>query len=146
MQLPVDDLQTETNRKRRKLERERGLERPQPSEYAFLFAFISFLTLLQSDVFLLPPTDRHLLPSTPNTPGASTLDTMAEYLISETDRLVTGILDASEIVSSQHRTAHCNHIFMNFVYNLPVEYEDVLAAREAALAFARSCLRNSHST
>ena len=53
---------------------------------------------------------------------------MAEYLISETDRLVTGVLDALEIVSAQHRTADCNHIFMNFVYNLPVEYEDVLAA------------------
>jgi acetyl-CoA carboxylase/biotin carboxylase 1 len=53
---------------------------------------------------------------------------MAEYLISETDRLVTSILDALEIVSAQHRTADCNHIFMNFVYNLPVEYEDVLAA------------------
>lgn len=52
----------------------------------------------------------------------------AEYLISETDRLVTGILDALEIVSAQHRNADCNHIFMNFVYNLAVTYEDVLAA------------------
>ena len=52
----------------------------------------------------------------------------AEYLISETDRLVTGILDALEIVSAEHRNADCNHIFMNFVYNLAVEYEDVLAA------------------
>ncbi|KAH6915859.1 acetyl CoA carboxylase [Coprinopsis sp. MPI-PUGE-AT-0042] len=52
----------------------------------------------------------------------------AEYLISETDRLVTSILDALEIVSAQHRSADCNHIFMNFVYNLAVEYEDVLAA------------------
>ncbi|KAF8647743.1 hypothetical protein AX16_006578 [Volvariella volvacea WC 439] len=53
---------------------------------------------------------------------------MAEYLISETDRLVTSILDALEVVSAQHRTADCNHIFMNFVYNLAVTYEDVLAA------------------
>ncbi|KJA28198.1 hypothetical protein HYPSUDRAFT_129635 [Hypholoma sublateritium FD-334 SS-4] len=52
----------------------------------------------------------------------------AEYLISETDRLVTSILDALEIVSAEHRNADCNHIFMNFVYNLAVEYEDVLAA------------------
>ncbi|KAH6919057.1 acetyl CoA carboxylase [Coprinopsis sp. MPI-PUGE-AT-0042] len=52
----------------------------------------------------------------------------AEYLISETDRLVTSILDALEIVSAQHRSADCNHIFTNFVYNLAVEYEDVLAA------------------
>lgn len=53
---------------------------------------------------------------------------MAEYLISETDRLVTSVLDALEVVSAQHRNSDCNHIFMNFVYNLPVEYEDVLAA------------------
>jgi acetyl-CoA carboxylase/biotin carboxylase 1 len=51
-----------------------------------------------------------------------------EYLISETDRLVTSILDSLEVVGSQYRTADCNHIFMNFVYNLAVEYEDVLAA------------------
>lgn len=53
---------------------------------------------------------------------------MSEYLISETDRLVTSILDALEIVSAQHRNADCNHIFMNFVYSLAVDYEDVLAA------------------
>ena len=54
--------------------------------------------------------------------------TTAEYLISETDRLVTSILDALEIVSAKHRNADCNHIFMNFVYNLNVTYEDVLEA------------------
>jgi acetyl-CoA carboxylase/biotin carboxylase 1 len=54
--------------------------------------------------------------------------TMAEYLISETDRLVTSILDSLEVVTSQQRNADCNHIFMNFVYNLPVTYEDVLQA------------------
>ncbi|KAG6886203.1 hypothetical protein C0993_010765 [Termitomyces sp. T159_Od127] len=52
----------------------------------------------------------------------------AEYLISETDRLVTSVLDALEVVSAQYRGADCNHIFMNFVYNLAVTYEDVLAA------------------
>jgi acetyl-CoA carboxylase/biotin carboxylase 1 len=54
--------------------------------------------------------------------------TMAEYLISETDRLVTSILDSLEVVTSQQRNADCNHIFMNFVYNLPVTYDDVLQA------------------
>ncbi|KAG5219866.1 acetyl-CoA carboxylase [Salix suchowensis] len=39
-----------------------------------------------------------------------------------------GVLDALEVVSAQHRNADCNHIFMNFVYNLPVTYDDVLAA------------------
>ncbi|KAI4523307.1 hypothetical protein K525DRAFT_254691 [Schizophyllum commune Loenen D] len=52
----------------------------------------------------------------------------AEYLISETDRLVTSILDALEVVSAQHRAADCNHIFINFVYNLAVTYDDVLEA------------------
>ncbi|KAI0796098.1 acetyl CoA carboxylase [Abortiporus biennis] len=52
----------------------------------------------------------------------------AQYLISETDRLVTSILDALEVVSVNHRNADCNHIFMNFIYNLPVTYEDVLEA------------------
>ncbi|KAM6496983.1 acetyl CoA carboxylase [Amanita muscaria] len=54
--------------------------------------------------------------------------TMAEFLISETDRLVTSVLDALEVVSAQQRNADCNHIFINFVYNLPVTYEDVLEA------------------
>ena len=53
---------------------------------------------------------------------------MAEYLVSETDRLVTSILDALEVVNAQYRHADCNHIFMNFVYNLAVTYEDVLTA------------------
>ncbi|TFY67580.1 hypothetical protein EVJ58_g1545 [Rhodofomes roseus] len=52
----------------------------------------------------------------------------AQYLISETDRLVTNILDTLEVVSAQHRNADVNHIFMNFIYNLPVTYDDVLEA------------------
>ena len=52
----------------------------------------------------------------------------AQYLISETDRLVTNILDALELVSATQRNADVNHIFMNFIYNLPVTYEDVLEA------------------
>jgi acetyl-CoA carboxylase/biotin carboxylase 1 len=52
----------------------------------------------------------------------------AEYLISETDRRVTNILDSLEVVSARYRNSDCNHIFMNFVYNLPVTYEDVLEA------------------
>ncbi|EMD38813.1 hypothetical protein CERSUDRAFT_112545 [Gelatoporia subvermispora B] len=52
----------------------------------------------------------------------------AQYLISETDRLVTTILDTLEVVSAKHRNADVNHIFMNFIYNLPVTYEDVLEA------------------
>ena len=51
-----------------------------------------------------------------------------QYLISETDRLVTSILDALEVVSAQYRNADVNHIFINFVYYLQVSYEDVLEA------------------
>ncbi|KAI0684026.1 acetyl-CoA carboxylase [Cytidiella melzeri] len=53
---------------------------------------------------------------------------MAQYLISETDRLVNNILDALELVSAKQRNADTNHIFINFIYNLSVTYEDVLEA------------------
>lgn len=52
----------------------------------------------------------------------------AEYLISETDRLITAILDSLEIVQAKYRNADCNHISVNFVYNLAVSYEEVLQA------------------
>jgi acetyl-CoA carboxylase/biotin carboxylase 1 len=52
----------------------------------------------------------------------------ADYLISETDRRVTSILDTLEVVSVKYRNSDCNHIFMNFIYNLSVSYDDVLAA------------------
>lgn len=49
----------------------------------------------------------------------------AEFLISETDRLVGTVLDALEVVSSQYRNTDCNHISMNFVYNLGVTIDEV---------------------
>ncbi|OCB90590.1 acetyl CoA carboxylase [Sanghuangporus baumii] len=52
----------------------------------------------------------------------------AEYLISETDRLVTSILDALEVVGATYRNADCNHISINFIYNLGVTFEQVLQA------------------
>ncbi|KAG8834254.1 acetyl-coenzyme-A carboxylase, partial [Serendipita sp. 399] len=52
----------------------------------------------------------------------------AEFLISETDRLVGAILDALEVVSNQYRNTDCNHISMNFVYNLNVSIEEVYEA------------------
>ncbi|KAF8586337.1 hypothetical protein K439DRAFT_1659720 [Ramaria rubella] len=54
--------------------------------------------------------------------------TTADYLISESDRLVGSILDALEVVSAKHRSADCNHIGMNFVYNLAVTFDEVLEA------------------
>ena len=47
---------------------------------------------------------------------------MAEYLESEMDHLVTSIVDTLEAVNAQHRNADCNHIFMNFVYNLAIMF------------------------
>ncbi len=38
----------------------------------------------------------------------------SDYLISETDRRVTSILDALEVVGVKYRNSDCNHIFMNF--------------------------------
>ena len=38
---------------------------------------------------------------------------MAKYLISETNHLVTSILDSLEVVSAKRRSADCNHIFIN---------------------------------
>lgn len=52
----------------------------------------------------------------------------AEYLISQTDHLVGAILDALEIVNAQYRNADCNHISINFIYNLNVTYAEVLQA------------------
>jgi len=37
-------------------------------------------------------------------------------------------LDSLEVVSAKRRSADCNHIFINFIYNLPVTYSDVLEA------------------
>lgn len=54
--------------------------------------------------------------------------TLAEYLISETDRLMSSILDALEVVNAQHRGADCNHIGVNFIYNLTVTFDEVLEA------------------
>ncbi|KIJ40117.1 hypothetical protein M422DRAFT_256940 [Sphaerobolus stellatus SS14] len=48
--------------------------------------------------------------------------------LSMTDRLVESILDALEVVSAKHRGADCNHIGMNFVYNLNVTFDQVMDA------------------
>jgi len=49
----------------------------------------------------------------------------AGYLVSETDRLTAAVLDSLEIVQAKHQNADCNHISVNFVYNLAVSYEEV---------------------
>lgn len=58
----------------------------------------------------------------------------ADYLISESDRLMGSIPDAVEIVSAQHRNTDCNHIQLNFIYNLQVTYEEVLQVSSIATA------------
>ncbi|OZJ03120.1 hypothetical protein BZG36_03869 [Bifiguratus adelaidae] len=49
----------------------------------------------------------------------------ADYLISESDRLLTDILDALEIVGQQYKNSDCNHLFINFIPTFSVEPEEV---------------------
>ncbi|CAI2195418.1 14818_t:CDS:2, partial [Funneliformis geosporum] len=45
----------------------------------------------------------------------------ADYLISESDRLLNEILDFMEIVNSEHKNADCNHLFINFIPTFVLE-------------------------
>ncbi|KAI8084162.1 acetyl-CoA carboxylase [Gilbertella persicaria] len=49
----------------------------------------------------------------------------ADYLISESDRLLTDILDTLEIVSHEYKNSDCNHLFINFIPTFAIEAEDV---------------------
>lgn len=49
----------------------------------------------------------------------------ADYLISESDRLLTDILDALEIVGQEHKNSDCNHLFINFIPTFVLEPEEV---------------------
>ncbi|TIA89702.1 hypothetical protein E3P79_02793 [Wallemia ichthyophaga] len=51
-----------------------------------------------------------------------------DYLISESDRLVGDILDALEVAGADHPTADCNHVSLNFLYNLRVSFDEVQEA------------------
>ncbi|KAK4046075.1 acetyl-coenzyme-A carboxylase [Microbotryomycetes sp. JL201] len=51
-----------------------------------------------------------------------------DYLVSESDRLVTDVLDTLEVVSSTKRAADGNHIMLNFLYSLRLDFEDVQTA------------------
>ncbi|KWU41533.1 hypothetical protein RHOSPDRAFT_36903 [Rhodotorula sp. JG-1b] len=52
----------------------------------------------------------------------------ADYLVSESDRLVTDVLDTLEVVSAQRRSADGNHISLNFLYSLRLDFEEVQTA------------------
>ncbi|CAG8469460.1 4231_t:CDS:2 [Paraglomus brasilianum] len=49
----------------------------------------------------------------------------ADYLISESDRLLNDILDSLEIISSQYKNSDCNHLFINFIPTFVLEYQQV---------------------
>ncbi|KDE05599.1 acetyl-CoA carboxylase [Microbotryum lychnidis-dioicae p1A1 Lamole] len=51
-----------------------------------------------------------------------------DYLVSESDRLVADVLDTLEVVSATRRTADGNHISLNFIYSLRLDFEDVQTA------------------
>ncbi|GAA5834604.1 hypothetical protein JCM3766R1_003613 [Sporobolomyces carnicolor] len=52
----------------------------------------------------------------------------ADYLVSESDRLVTDVLDTLEVVSASRRAADGNHISLNFLYSLRLDFEEVQTA------------------
>lgn len=51
-----------------------------------------------------------------------------DYLISESDRLVSSILDALELVEDEHKNSDLNHLFINFVPTFVLRPEEVEAA------------------
>ncbi|KAI5477007.1 hypothetical protein MNV49_006965 [Pseudohyphozyma bogoriensis] len=51
-----------------------------------------------------------------------------DYLVSESDRLITDVLDTLEVASASRRAADGNHISLNFVYSLRLDFEDVQTA------------------
>jgi len=52
----------------------------------------------------------------------------SDYLISETDRLVSDILNALEVASANYRSADVNSIFINFVYSLRIDFDEIQQA------------------
>lgn len=52
----------------------------------------------------------------------------ADYLISESDRLLTDILDTLEIVSHEYKNSDCNHLFINFIPTFAIEVDEVETA------------------
>src|SRR5204863_6485386 len=49
----------------------------------------------------------------------------ADYLISESDRLLNEILDTLEIVSSERKNSDCNHLFINYIPTFVLEPRQV---------------------
>lgn len=49
----------------------------------------------------------------------------ADYLISESDRLLTDIMDTLEIVSHEYKNSDCNHLFINFIPTFAIEADEV---------------------
>ncbi|KAJ2960745.1 hypothetical protein NQZ79_g3986 [Umbelopsis isabellina] len=49
----------------------------------------------------------------------------ADYLISESDRLLNDILDTLEIVGQQYKNSDCNHLFINFIPTFAIEADEV---------------------
>lgn len=52
----------------------------------------------------------------------------ADYLISESDRLLTDILDTLEIVSHEYKNSDCNHLFINYIPTFAIEADEVETA------------------
>lgn len=52
----------------------------------------------------------------------------SDYIISETDRLIQDVLNTLEVTSANYRTADVNSIFLNFIYPLHVDYDEIQQA------------------
>ncbi|WAR55326.1 hypothetical protein PtB15_6B65 [Puccinia triticina] len=53
---------------------------------------------------------------------------VADYLVAEAERLLNDALNALEVVSATRRGVDVNHVTLNFVYGIPIGFEELQAA------------------
>ncbi|KAH9821615.1 acetyl-CoA carboxylase [Melampsora americana] len=53
---------------------------------------------------------------------------VADYLVTEAERLLNDALNALEVVSASHRGVDVNHVSLNFVYGIPIGFEELQTA------------------
>lgn len=53
---------------------------------------------------------------------------IADYLITEAERLLNDALNALEVTSASRRGVDVNHVSLNFVYGIPIDFAEVQSA------------------
>ncbi|MBW0484104.1 hypothetical protein O181_023819 [Austropuccinia psidii MF-1] len=53
---------------------------------------------------------------------------VADYLVTEADKLLNDALNALEVVSATRRGVDVNHVTLNFVYGIPIGFEELQSA------------------